>query len=93
MQNQWRDNKGKCGLCGDSYSLKRPRPYESGGKLVKGIITRTYRPGVEIDVVIQIIANHMGTFEFGLCPRNRFNEIGNKINLFQHSFNSNPYFS
>ncbi|KAI2808292.1 hypothetical protein BLOT_006234, partial [Blomia tropicalis] len=72
--NQWSTNKGKCGLCGDSYSLKQPRPYESGGKYVRNISTRIYHPGSVIDVVIQLVANHLGTFEFSLCPRNSFEE-------------------
>ena len=79
LKNQWSTNKGKCGLCGDSYSLKQPRPYESGGKYVRNISTRIYHPGSVIDVVIQLVANHLGTFEFSLCPRNSFEERGKQI--------------
>ncbi|XP_017461927.1 PREDICTED: uncharacterized protein LOC108355273, partial [Rhagoletis zephyria] len=73
--NQWKINKGKCGICGDSYSVRRPRPYETGGKLVRNITTRVYPPGGVIDVVIQLVANHLGTFQFSLCPRNSVDEI------------------
>lgn len=80
LKNQWKINKGKCGICGDSYSVRRPRPYETGGKLVRNITTRVYPPGGVIDVVIQLVANHLGTFQFSLCPRNSVDEIG-KDNL------------
>lgn len=75
-QNQWETNKGKCGVCGDSYSQKRPRPYEAGGKLATLVSTKIYAPGSQIDVIIDLVANHLGNFEFSLCPKNKLDEIG-----------------
>lgn len=31
QQTQWMQNNGKCGPCGDDFSLKSPRPHENGG--------------------------------------------------------------
>ncbi|GFX13110.1 chitin-binding type-4 domain-containing protein [Trichonephila clavipes] len=68
------DNGGKCGLCGDRYDLPVPRPHESGGNFTSGVIGRTYQPGRILDVVIEIVANHKGYFEFSLCERNDPNQ-------------------
>lgn len=38
-------NNGKCGVCGDPWHLKPPRPNEIGGKYGQGIIVRRYRTG------------------------------------------------
>ncbi|GBN69095.1 hypothetical protein AVEN_50955-1 [Araneus ventricosus] len=64
------DNGGKCGLCGDRYDLPVPRPHESGGNYTSGVIGRTYQPGRILDVIVEIVANHKGYFEFSLCERN-----------------------
>lgn len=42
---QWEQNKGQCGVCGDAYHLKTPRPHEAGGEFAKGIISRYYTAG------------------------------------------------
>lgn len=42
---QWEQNSGKCGVCGDPYHLKSPRPHEAGGAYAKGIISRYYASG------------------------------------------------
>lgn len=61
-------NGGKCGLCGDSYSLPRPRPNELGGRYGQGgVIVKTYQRGAQIPVSVLITANHMGYFYFNLC--------------------------
>ena len=60
---QWRTNKGKCGVCGDPYHEKN-QPHIYPGKYAKGIITKTYREGQEIEVLIEITSNHLGTFFF-----------------------------
>lgn len=44
--------------------------------MVKNITARVYPPGGAIDVVILLVANHMGTFTFSLCPRDSFDVIG-----------------
>ncbi|OTF79436.1 hypothetical protein BLA29_001691, partial [Euroglyphus maynei] len=71
----WQKNHGKCGICGDSYSLKRPRPYESGGIYSKNIIVKRYHIRSIINVIIFISANHKGNFSFSLCPRNDPHEL------------------
>lgn len=81
---QWEQNKGNCGVCGDAYHLRSPRPHEAGGEYGKGIISRRYAAGQvinsslfysavkaesifvslqEIDVEIELTANHYGRFE------------------------------
>lgn len=60
---QWKTNGGKCGLCGDPYHEKN-QPHIYPGKYANNIITKTYREGQEIEVLIEITSNHMGTFFF-----------------------------
>lgn len=67
FQNQWISYGGLCGVCGDPYQQK-PRDNEIGGKYASDIITRTYPIGGKIDVIVGLTANHMGYFEFKLCP-------------------------
>ena len=60
---------GKCGICGDRYG--GPKPHEApGGKYANGIIVETYQSGQNIEVEVQLTANHKGYFEFKLCPNN-----------------------
>lgn len=42
---QWEQNSGNCGICGDAYNFRSPRPHEAGGAYAKGIITRFYSAG------------------------------------------------
>jgi len=60
---------GKCGICGDPWD-QEPRLHEAGGRYANGIIVRSYRPGQDIDVEIDVTANHLGSFAFKLCPNN-----------------------
>lgn len=57
-------------MCGDRYDLKVPRPHESGGNFTNTVIGRTYQPGRVLDVVVELVANHKGYFEFSICERN-----------------------
>ncbi|XP_071650091.1 uncharacterized protein [Temnothorax longispinosus] len=61
-------NGGKCGECGDDYSLPRPRPNENGGIYGTGVIVQKYKAGSTIDVTVRLTASHLGHFEFHLCP-------------------------
>ncbi|XP_064486170.1 uncharacterized protein LOC135398715 [Ornithodoros turicata] len=70
IKAQWQDNDGRCGVCGDNYSLKPPRRHETGREFARNFTVRTYAPGSQIEIVIDIVANHLGYFEFSLCPRN-----------------------
>ncbi|KAG8199109.1 hypothetical protein JTE90_016246 [Oedothorax gibbosus] len=63
-------NKGKCGVCGDPYNVPQPRPNEAGGKFGLGIIVRNYTEGQDIKVTVDLTANHLGYFEFKICPNN-----------------------
>lgn len=67
---QWEQNDGKCGICGDAYQVPEPRPHEAGGLYAKGISARHYSVGQEIDIEIELTANHYGRFELFLCPNN-----------------------
>lgn len=70
LQVQWLKNGGKCGVCGDSYH--GDRPHEAGGKYANGIIAKTYEEGSEMDITVHLTANHLGFFEFRLCPNNNY---------------------
>ncbi|XP_044585224.1 uncharacterized protein LOC123265496 [Cotesia glomerata] len=65
---QHNQNKGQCGLCGDDYRLKTPRPNENGGIYGTKTIVKTYREGQEITVNVTLTSNHRGYFKFSLCP-------------------------
>ncbi|XP_075218163.1 uncharacterized protein LOC142322953 [Lycorma delicatula] len=67
---QYQQNRGLCGVCGDRYDYESPRPHEAGGQFAKGIVTRHYTVGQNIDVEIELTANHWGRFELFLCPNN-----------------------
>ncbi|XP_045785912.1 uncharacterized protein LOC123881244 isoform X4 [Maniola jurtina] len=66
----WEQNQGRCGVCGDADNLNEPRPHEAGGMYGKGIITRHYSVGQEIEIEVELTANHLGTFVLKLCPNN-----------------------
>ncbi|KAE8739834.1 hypothetical protein FOCC_FOCC014657 [Frankliniella occidentalis] len=66
---QWDQNQGRCGVCGDPWQLET-RPHEAGGQFAKGIIGRRYSSGQDIDIEIELTANHWGRFELNLCPNN-----------------------
>ncbi|KAF0708533.1 hypothetical protein As57867_004610, partial [Aphanomyces stellatus] len=65
---------GKHGVCGDAYA--GVREHETGGiyglfpTLGAKAIGACYTPGQTIDITIQVTANHMGHFTFGLCKLN-----------------------
>ncbi|KAK6637502.1 hypothetical protein RUM44_007922 [Polyplax serrata] len=67
---QWEQNQGRCGVCGDPWNMEHPRLHEAGGQYAKGIIGRHYSIGQEIDVEVELTANHWGRFEMNLCPNN-----------------------
>ncbi|OXA63536.1 hypothetical protein Fcan01_02764 [Folsomia candida] len=62
------ENGEKCGVCGDDFAEPSPRDHETGGQFANGIVVRRYAPGQIIETEIQITANHLGYFEFKLCP-------------------------
>lgn len=54
---QWVENKGQCGVCGDAYHLKEPRPHEAGGEYAKGTIVRHYTVGQVIPSLFLYVSN------------------------------------
>lgn len=50
--------------------MKTPRPHEAGGLYAKGVIGRHYAVGQQIDIEVELTANHYGRFEIYLCPNN-----------------------
>ena len=48
FQNQWEDQGGKCGVCGDPW--QGPRDYEPGGKMYNGMVTDNYVAGNQLMV-------------------------------------------
>lgn len=68
-------NGGKCGVCGDSYLEKVPRPHETGGYMTMNRTVKNYFPGSTIDVLVDLDTNHGGYFEFELCKRSSFDVI------------------
>ncbi|XP_069122394.1 uncharacterized protein [Argopecten irradians] len=81
--NQWgTQNRGKCGICGDPYNGDRMN--EAGGKYATGLITRKYSEGQVIDIDVQVTANHLGWFEFRVCPNNNVKKAATQECLDQH---------
>ncbi|KAK0181807.1 hypothetical protein PV327_000004 [Microctonus hyperodae] len=68
-------NKGKCGVCGDNYSVKQPRANENGGVYGTGTIVQTYIEGQQLQAIVQLTTNHWGTFDFALCPLENMNDM------------------
>ncbi|KAG8223973.1 hypothetical protein J437_LFUL005586 [Ladona fulva] len=66
FQRQWNFNDGKCGICGDDYSLPQPRPYENMGARSRGIVVGTYEEGTVLPVTVTITASHKGN-SLGVC--------------------------
>ncbi|KAL3272128.1 hypothetical protein HHI36_022611 [Cryptolaemus montrouzieri] len=68
FSRQWEKNEGKCGVCGDAWDMKTPRPHEYGGTYGQGVIVRKYGVGSIMNIRIELTANHNGYFEFAICP-------------------------
>ncbi|SPP83985.1 uncharacterized protein LOC117586174 [Drosophila guanche] len=79
------ENAGRCGLCGDDWSMEQPRPNELGGKYGSGVIVRTFAGKSEAEIKVKITANHLGYFTFHLCSLDEYGteseECFNKIPL------------
>ncbi|XP_014238314.1 uncharacterized protein LOC106660018 [Trichogramma pretiosum] len=84
---QYGYNRGQCGVCGDDFSLPRPRPNENGGKYGRGVIVRRYQAGGPIQLQVEITANHKGYFEFSLCPLNSPQDLET-----EECFNAHPIY-
>ncbi|XP_041377331.1 uncharacterized protein LOC121389749 [Gigantopelta aegis] len=84
FSNEWYVLHGKCGVCGDVWQDPTPRNNEAGGLYGKGIITKTYTTGQDIQISVQITANHGGWFEFRLCANNNPTKVITQSCLDQH---------
>ena len=59
----------------------QPRPHEAGGKYGRGVLVRRYRRDQPITIKIELTANHMGHFEFHLCPNNNPRQVASQTCL------------
>lgn len=82
--HQQQSQGGKCGMCGDPYDEAQPRTHEIGGPYYKGYLVRNYTAGSEIEVTVQITANHLGFFQFKLCPVTGFDTEATQECLDKH---------
>ncbi|KAL4221477.1 hypothetical protein ACF0H5_019734 [Mactra antiquata] len=68
FNTQWKQNGGKCGVCGDNYNDKIKDNEDLEGKYVKNRqIVATYTQGEVIETVARLTAFHKGKFRFRLC--------------------------
>ncbi|RVE48007.1 hypothetical protein evm_007319 [Chilo suppressalis] len=65
---QWSVNGGKCGICGDAFDLREPRPHELGGVFGAGEIVGHYLPGDIISTTVELTTSHLGFWQFKICP-------------------------
>ena len=49
---QWKQNEGKCGICGEDWAL--PKLWEKGGVNYRGTSVRNYTQGQTIDVFVLV---------------------------------------
>jgi len=68
VKKQFKENDGKCGVCGDPWDAPHPQLHETGGKFGNQVIAKTYVAGSFIDLEVELTANHKGRFQFKLCP-------------------------
>ena len=72
----------KCGICGDSFNGRLSN--QAGGQYATGVIAATYLQGQEINITVQITANHKGFFEFRLCVNNDYKKVATQECLDQN---------
>lgn len=48
------------GVCGDAFDMPSPRPNEYGGKYGQGVIVRSYAPGKDFTIRVELTASHQG---------------------------------
>lgn len=58
--HQYKQNAGRCGVCGDAWDDPEPRPNEYGGKYGRGVIVKKYAPNSVITMRVDITAYHLG---------------------------------
>jgi len=89
-------NQGRCGECGDEWSLPRPRLHDEGGLYGTGIIGATYQQGELVNMTVEITAAHLGYFEFKLCNKSSAEELTTQecldSNVLQQADGSTKYY-
>lgn len=83
--NQFERQGGRCGACGDPW--QGPRDHEAGGKYARGVVARQYHMGAFINITVELTSNHMGYFEFRLCPVNDPHKKATQACLDRHLLN------
>lgn len=48
----------------------QPRSHEHGGRYGQAVIVRTYKMNADIEIGVELTANHQGYFEFRICEHN-----------------------
>jgi hypothetical protein len=81
FNHQWSDMDGLCGVCGDPYDAPHPQDNELGGTYGQGVIADDshYNQGALITVRVEITANHLGHFEFRVCPLNEAQDNSTEV--------------
>ena len=67
--------------CHNTIISLQPRQNEAGGTYGQGVIARKYRKNQSIKVKVELTANHMGHFEFRICPNNNARKPASQICL------------
>ena len=62
-------NRGRCSICGDEYSAP-VKPHQAGGQFATGTLAASYSPGQQVEVTVNLAANHRGCFTFAVGPHN-----------------------
>jgi hypothetical protein len=51
-QTLWGKNSGKCGICGEDFSL--PKNFEKGGPMYRNLLVAKYSQGQQIEAVVEV---------------------------------------
>lgn len=65
VHTQWKQNGGKCGICGENYAA--PKKFERGGPMYRDLVVAKYTSGQQIEATVEMTANHQGYFQFSIC--------------------------
>ena len=82
VNTQYKENGGKCGICGESYSATKK--FEKGGSMYRDLVVAKYSKGDKINVEVELTANHKGYFQFSVC-----NVDGSKTDATQQCLDKN----
>jgi len=83
IKQQW-DEEHNCGVCGDPLDAEVKQHEPPSGKFATGTIGKVYESGQEVEVTIDITANHKGFFEFRLCANDEPMAVVNQTCFDEH---------